>query len=115
MTSAYALAWLRAFLFTQLIEAPIYRRGYGASLAVALGASTITHPVVWFVFFGPLSLLEPLPYAAKLTMAELFAWLVESAWLARATRLPGAVRYALLANAASLTLGMATRALFGFP
>ena len=115
MTSAYALAWLRAFLLTQLIEAPIYRRSYGASLAVALGASAITHPIVWFVFFGPLSLLAPLPYLAKLALAELFAWLVESAWLAGVARLPGALRYALLANLASLTVGMLTRSVFGFP
>lgn len=115
MSRAFVLAWLRAFLVTQAVEAPLYRFGYRASLPVALLASAITHPVVWFGFFGPWSPLADLSYAPRVIFAELFAWLVEAAWLAVATRRPHALLWSLAANLASVAMGSLLRALFGFP
>lgn len=102
--------WLAAFAFTQIVEVPIYRRALGGRALVAFGASALTHPVVWFVF-------PRLPFASYLAMvaaAEVFAWLVEAAYL-RAFGLRRALAWSLVANAASLGLGLASRALFGAP
>ena len=100
-------AWLLAFLFTQAVEAPLYRRV--TSWRVALLASTFTHPFVWFAFPR-----LPLPYWWMVGVAETFAVLVEAAWL----RFNG-VRHALvlsfLVNAASVALGLLSRHLFGVP
>ena len=41
--------WAFAFLFTQVVEIPIYMRGLRVGPVKAFGASAITHPVVWFV------------------------------------------------------------------
>jgi hypothetical protein len=104
-------AWLAAFLFTQIIEIPIYMRGLGCSPGRAFGASLLTHPVVWFVFSHP---AIPAPYLARVAAAELFAWLAEAAYFRRwgARR---ALFWSLVANAASATLGLTSRALFGQP
>jgi hypothetical protein len=105
-------AWLRAFLFTQLVEVPIYMRGPGCSLPAAFGASLLTHPVVWFLFFSP---RWAAGYATKMVAAELFAWLAEAAYLRFACRRPRALLWSLCANAASLGLGLLSRSLFGVP
>ena len=105
-------AWLRAFLFTQLVEVPIYMRGPGCSLLAAFGASLLTHPVVWFVFFSP---RWDAGYTTKTIAAELFAWFGEAAYLRFACRRPHALAWSLCANAASLGLGLLSRSLFGVP
>ena len=103
-------AWLLAFAFTQVVEVPIYRRALGGRTLVAFGASALTHPIVWFVFPE-----LPLPgYVAMVVAAETFAWLVEAAWL-RAFGLERALAWSAIANAASLGLGLASRAAFGVP
>ena len=101
-------AWLLAFAFTQAVEIPIYRRA-GAPLWVAFGASALTHPVVWFVFPQ-----ADLPWLWMVLWAELFAWLAEAAWLRwNGVRRP--LRWSLLANGASLALGLLARRWFGVP
>ena len=115
MTRDFLLAFLRAFVVTQMVEVPIYRLGYGASLPRAFGASAITHPLVWFVFFGPFSPLDDLSYVPRLVMAELFAWLVEAGWLALTVRKPHALRWSAIANLASIAVGALLRATLGFP
>ena len=116
----YLGAWLFAFAFTQIVEIPIYlwalsRAHGGASRArdaiVAFAASAITHPVVWFVFPR---LFSPRAYVPMLTCAEAFAVLVEAAWL-RAFGVRRALAGSLVANGASLGLGMLSRAMFGMP
>ena len=102
--------WLAAFAFTQLIEVPIYRFAAKASWSVALLASTFTHPIVWFVF----PLLTSLGYWEMVALAELFALVTEAAWL-RANRVACAPAWSLMANAASLALGLAVRWAFGAP
>jgi hypothetical protein len=106
------VAWLRAFLFTQLVEVPIYMRGLRCSLPAAFGASAITHPLVWFVFFTP---AWHAGYTTKLVSAELFAWLAEAAYFRFAFRKPRALLWSLVANGASLGLGVLSRWLFGLP
>lgn len=115
-TAAYLLAWARAFAFTELVEAPIYRRLLGVSWPMALAASAITHPFVWFVFPRLAAALDVgyLPYAV---FAELFAWLVEAWFFQRAARVPiaRALLASLSANAASVLLALLSRALFDVP
>jgi hypothetical protein len=66
---AYLLAWLRAFLFTQLVEMPVYLVLLPVSRARAFAASAVTHPFVWFVF--PLLAYVGLPYDAWSWLSEL--------------------------------------------
>ena len=105
-------AWLAAFVFTQLIEVPIYLRWLKCSPVVAFGASAITHPIVWFAFFHR---AWHAPYVTKLVLAELFAWLVEAAYFAFLFRRRQALLATLVANAASLGVGLLSRWLFGAP
>jgi hypothetical protein len=105
-------AWLRAFIFTQLIEVPIYARGLRCGIPAAFGASALTHPIVWFVIFHP---RWQAGYGTKLIVAELFAWLAEAAYFRLVWRRPRALLWALVANAASLGLGLLSRRLFGGP
>ncbi len=119
------LPWLLAFAFTQLVEVPIYRRALDGRTLVAFGASTITHPVVWFVFPWLFARFVPLGFApgehgqfwhywTMVAAAETFAVGVEALWLA-AFGLPRALLWSLLANASSLGLGLLSRWLFGYP
>ncbi len=101
-------AWLTAFAFTQLIEVPIYLRATGGHFRVAFLASALTHPVVWFVF----PKLLPDHYVAMVTAAELFAWWGEAVWL-RHHGVERALLWSLLANTASLCIGLLVRAAFG--
>ena len=104
--------WLLAFLFTQAIEVPLYLRALRTSphrLLIAFGASTLTHPVVWFVFPR-----VPLAYAPMVALAELFAVLTEAWWL-HLFGLRRAWRWSLAANMTSLGLGLLCRAAWGWP
>ncbi|MBP9112885.1 MAG: hypothetical protein KBF88_08755 [Polyangiaceae bacterium] len=125
--SAYLFAWLRAFLFTQAIEMPIYRRMLNVSWPRAFLATMLTHPFVWFVFpllefarvetpFG-IHHFPSLPRVVWLPIAEAFAVIVETgamkfrserSWLLSALA-------SVLANVASVLLGEISRALFGYP
>jgi hypothetical protein len=132
------LRWLIAFAFTQLVEVPVYTRalrrdGVTRSLPLALwvsfGASLVTHPVVWFVIPSwwttlylavidrapQATLASPLArYVAMALVAETFAVLVEALYF-YAWGLRRALVWAFAANALSLSLGLASRALFGLP
>jgi Na+/melibiose symporter-like transporter len=114
--------WALAFIFTQLAECPIYYEAMGdkpasraARMALAFGASAITHPVVWFVFPWIWSELgRPGGYWSMVVAAETFAVVVEAAYL-WAFGLRRALPWALTANATSLSLGLLSRHLFGYP
>ena len=96
--------WLEAFVLTQVVEMPIYsvvaEGRWWKRLAIAFGASAITHPIVWFVImpnFGP--------YWTMVAIAEGFAFAAEAVYL----RLLGVRRawlWALVANAASFGGGL---------
>ena len=75
--TAYVGAWVRAFVFTRIIEVPIYMQGvpgprWKAAL-IGFGASALTHPVVWFGFprWGH-------PCWRMVFVAEVFAVVVET-------------------------------------
>jgi len=113
-TSAYLLAWLRAFAFTQLVEVPIYVRGARVSAAQGFVASALTHPVLWFVIFP----LSPASYDTTTVVGELWVWLTEAAYLRLMRyepRLHRALLWSLIANGASLGLGELCRLLVGYP
>jgi hypothetical protein len=121
-------AWLSAFLFTQAVEIPIYvalirregrrgsppvERGLAGPVALAFGASAVTHPIVWFVI--PQIAYDS--YWDMVARAELFAVGVEGLYL-YAFQLAGLRRafgWSLLANASSFGLGLSSRAIFGWP
>lgn len=124
--SSYVRAWCLAFAFTQAVEAPLYRRLLGCSFALGLVPSALTHPVLWFLIFP----YVPASYVQKAIIGESFVVLVEGLccllWLAsRAPReaaaspLVGrkralwALAVALITNAASMSLGLLSRHLFG--
>lgn len=104
--------WLTAFAFTQLVEVPIYARALPCTPLVAFGASTITHPIVWFGFF---SMGWHASYLTKLVLAETFAWLAEAVYFAFAYGARRALFWSFVANATSLSVGFTCRALFGVP
>ncbi|WP_146657892.1 hypothetical protein [Enhygromyxa salina] len=117
-------AWLLAFAFTQLIEVPIYIRAllerlperepvckrWPAALAIAFGASAVTHPIVWFV----MPKLIPGSWLTMVIVAELFAITVEAAWL-RGFGLQRSLAWAAFANSASVAIGLLLRQTLGWP
>ncbi|MDC3961180.1 hypothetical protein [Polyangium jinanense] len=119
-----------AFVLTQAIEVPIYRRALGVRPLVAFGASAITHPIVWFVmpslwrslYVAAISadrrfvLGELGYYLGYGVLAEGFAVAVEAAyfWKAGITA-RRAFGWAIAANAVSSLLGQALRAATGWP
>ena len=110
-------AWLGAFLFTQLVEVPIYalalRGRWAVRVGVAFAASLITHPFVWFGFPYVGRALHS-GYWVTVAVAELFAITVEALFLHR-LGLRKAWPWATVANVTSASLGLLSRYLFGFP
>ncbi len=114
--------WLIAFAFTQLVECPVYwstmddqKWSATKKLIIAFGASAITHPFVWFGF--PLLWAvtgEIGGYWGMVVAAETFAVVVEGIYLWR-LGVRRALLWALVANGASVTLGLISRWLFGLP
>lgn len=120
--------WAFAFVFTQVVEVPIYMRGLRVSALKAFGASAITHPVVWFVIPSVWNLLYasmlPLRWRFSIPpeahfwgygiLAESFAVSAEFLYF-HALGAKKAFRWALIANAASALIGLASSRLFGWP
>ena len=105
------MAWLMAFAFTQAVEVPIYLRAKAGWRAAFL-ASAFTHPLVWFGFYPVQDQVHS--YELTLVLMEAFAILAEAAWLS-SRKVKRAFLWSLGANLASVTLGFASRALFGWP
>lgn len=122
------MPWFWAFLFTQVVEVPIYMRGIRARFHEALGASSLTHPIVWFVIPGlwdsfyfqvlqrrySIWLASSTRYAIMVAFAEVFAVVAEALYF-RFIGLKNPWRWSLIANMASFGLGSLCRAYFGFP
>lgn len=104
--------WSRAYLATQVIEVPIvvgWLRGrlpFGEALPLAILASTLTHPLLWYAWpaFEPRWL--------QIGTGEAVVWLVEAllyaTWLRRAGVADAArtgLLVACLANASSMLTG----------
>lgn len=113
MLSSYGVRWIVAFAFTQAIEVPLYLRLLRCRFWVAFGASAITHPILWFLFFP----CVPFAHRTKLVLGEITVCLVEAGYfrLVQRTRPATALWIAFVANAASLGAGEVSRWLFGFP
>ena len=126
--ASYVAAWLTAFVFTQAFEVPIYRFALPCSALAAFVPTLLTHPIVWFVIFPRLHA----SYLTKLWIAEVFAVLAEALVCLVLLRRSGgrgettmgrglrrvsarAVIVATCANVTSLSLGLASRRLFGIP
>jgi len=99
------MTWLAAYLITQAVEIPIYLYA-GRRIAgwrrwfLAIGASTVTHPVVWFAFPW-----ETASWELCFVFAEIFAVVVEGGM----GKWAGLMRpwfCALVANGASVTAGL---------
>ncbi len=112
LSAAFVVRWAAAFVFTQIVEIPIYRRHLGVGFWAAFGASAITHPLVW-LFLG--SHAWRAPWTAQVVAVEVLVWLTEAAYFGVAFRRRGALRWSFVANAASLTLGLIAREVFGWP
>lgn len=124
------MAWLGAFVLTQLVEAPLYvwcLRRWSTSptserVVLALLPSALTHPLLWLAF--P-TLREHLSYVAAIGVAETLVVVVEALAIARfldavptgrrAPRVALAFGAAAVANALSVAVGFASRALFDWP
>jgi hypothetical protein len=113
--SAEVIAWAKAFAFTQAIEVPIYRWGAPTQFRYAFLASAITHPFVWFVF-PRIAVHFEISWTLIAIVSELFAWSVEAALMRRVCKISWkrATFISLMANGASLGLGLALRELTGW-
>lgn len=110
------VAWLKAFLFTQIVEAPIYRWAVPATWRNALLASTITHPFVWFLF-PYLTVWFGIAWVTTAIVSEIFAWVVEAVFHKRvrsALSWRRAFLVSLVANGTSVSLGLLVRELTGW-
>ncbi len=112
MTADWILKWLLAFALTQSCEMGIYANVPGPErplrerIAVAFGASAITHPIVWFVI-TPLYHPLGLDWWTMVAIAEVFAFLAEAMWLmAFGHRWIVAFGASLAANGLSFTIGL---------
>ena len=99
-------------LVTQLVECPIYarvlrQRPHPWRLAFMLSA--ITHPIVFFIFPKGLG-----GYWSMVSAAELFA-VVSEALLLSALGVKRSIAWALVANAASVTVGLGLRWWLNWP
>ena len=119
-TLAWLGSWLGAFALTQVVEMGVYANTPGPPrplrerLAIAFGASAITHPIVWFVI-TPLYLPLELDWWTLVTVAEIFAFVTEGLWMAAFShRLSYAFGASLLANGLSFTIGLFCYELLGW-
>jgi len=101
--------WLEAFILTQLVEVPLYcwLLSSGALWRRALVgfiATTITHPIIWFVLHA-MATSWNLSHEIYLLMAESYAVGVEGLFL-WALSYAKPWRLALLINMASFALGL---------
>ncbi|MBK8255304.1 MAG: hypothetical protein IPK82_21930 [Polyangiaceae bacterium] len=132
---AYPLrSWFAAFVFTQVIEIPVYtlairhavKTGHATGprtirmqIAAAFGASAITHPAVWYLIpLLPSSFNNPYhSWLEYLVRAELFAFVVEAVYFSMLDTfsLRRAFFWSFVANALSAGIGQLSRAYFHWP
>ena len=113
MTLSWLGHWLAAFVLTQPCEIGIYANAPGGPerplrerLAIAFGASAITHPVVWFVI-TPLYIPLEVDWWTMVAIAETFAVVTEGLWLLLfGHRALAAFGTSLAANGLSFIIGL---------
>lgn len=109
---SYALRWLLAFAFTQVVEMGVYVHAHDTPrpraerLAIAFACSGITHPLVWFAIPEWIALAQPQAgWWQTVGLCEAFAVLAEAGLLTCfGVARPWA--WALLANGSSFALGL---------
>jgi hypothetical protein len=99
------MTWITAFAITQAVELPVYlvagrRLDAGRRWLLALGASLVTHPLVWFAFPW-----QTAPWELCFLAGETFAVVAEGA-LGRLAGLRHPWLWSLAANASSVAVGM---------
>src|SRR5215475_10008528 len=119
MNDVVFLDWLSAFLWTLVLELPVYALclrerfgGWRTPIVLALGMNAVSHPLLWFVF------PKWQPFWLWLLVAESCVTLFEGMILAialacvRSARPVGtALAVAVAANALSTGFGLAANAL----
>ena len=107
------IEWVSAFLITQIIETPIYAHAIGkrrGCWAMAFAASALSHPLIFIIvpelFDGT--------WWRYVVLAEGIAILMETIWL-RWLGIDRPLKWALLANISSLSLGLLSRWIWGWP
>jgi hypothetical protein len=107
--------WLQAFILTLLSETATgcilwLKTGIGPSAMSlkAIGcifiASTITHPILWFIIF-PFSLSQDWSYSFFLLIGEGYVWFIEGLWYL-VCRFQKPFFFSLVLNGASIILGL---------
>ena len=106
-------AWLGAFVLTQCVECPLYKRALDPGTRPwlkAFSVSALTHPMLFLVI--PMLLggqpLRPLWLVEGIVVGIEFA-------LLRRMGVQSALFWALTANGASLLIGGITRSIWGWP
>ncbi len=112
LSTRFVVRWFAAFVFTQIVEIPIYRRTLHVGFWAAFGASAITHPLIWLFMR---SQVWHASWLVQVAVVELFAWLGEAAYFRLALRRQRVLLWSFVANAASFGLGLSARALLGWP
>ncbi len=109
-TPEYLAAWLRAFVFTQVVEILVYRLVGKIRIAPSFTASAMTHPAVWFIF-PTLGIYCGWSFYTMVGVSELFAWLAEALffWSVVSVTPVRALLISLAANSASVVCGEGMR------
>jgi hypothetical protein len=105
--------WARAYGLTQLVEVPIYlyaARKLRRRWLYAVGASTLTHPVLWFLLPWPEPPVAMRDYLAVCAWGESFVFVVEALW-GWTLKVPSPWKWSFIANGASITAGMVMNAM----
>ena len=108
--------WLNAFIFTQIIEIPIYamafpKRPLWQKCLIGFGATAITHPILWTAFPW-----ETMDRNTLMIVGESFVVITEACYLMLFRQKPvDAFLWAFSANAMSAGLGELSRYFFNWP
>lgn len=113
---SWTLRWLVAYCFTHLVEMGVYvnaleksangsERPMRERLAIAFGASAITHPLVWFAIPDACYELGLSHWWTIVAIAEAFALIAETLWLA-AFGVRRAFVWSFVANGSSYLVGL---------
>jgi hypothetical protein len=103
--------WARAYGLTQLIEVPVYlyaarKLPAGRRWLYALGASSLTHPVLWFLFPWPETEGTIQNYLPVFLSGEGLVMITEAYW-GWCLRVSQPWKWSIIANGASILAGFA--------
>ena len=105
LRSEFGSQWFQAYLITQLVEIPIYIFGArklraGKRWLFAAGASSLTHPFLWFAIPW-----ESVDYWPTVIVAECTIILIEGLY-GKSLGVPHPFLWSLTANTASVLTGI---------